>query len=132
MQLRSGKTNIPDTINMDQYDIHYKSFKEIYDALRYNFRILDALELTSLKRIRVFNTIFQLVQSKIVEINYLNEHSIHPNIKKFYVTIRNKIPELIKSISNIMYIDLIDLDDRQIEDMTSCLGLLMKLRKHFK
>ena len=134
MQLRSGKTTtksaIQVTIQLDQGEIYVKSFKEIHEALHYNFSKLEALK-SNLERINLFITIFELVQSKIVEIIYLKDDTRYPGFKKLYLTIKDKIPEHIRDISEIV-INRVDLDDSEIEEISSCLNLLMKLRKQFK
>ena len=91
MQLRSGKTTtksaIQVTIQLDQGEIYVKSFKEIHEALHYNFSKLEALK-SNLERINLFITIFELVQSKIVEIIYLKDDTRYPGFKKLYLTIK--------------------------------------------
>jgi hypothetical protein len=115
----------------DLEDVHYKSYKSIVGLLEENFRKLNALDSCSLERIKIVTIIFKLVQSKILEIIYLKDDSRYVNIKKLFLVLKNKIPELIRSITDIMNTK-IDLDDEKIEEISSCLNLLMKLRKQFK
>jgi hypothetical protein len=132
MQLRSGKISaIKVTKKLDQGEIYYKSFRTIVESLQYNFSKVNALKFTSLERISLFRTIFQLIQTKIVEINYLKDDSRYASEKKLYLAIKDKIPQLIHSITDIMTV-MVDLDDDKIEEITSLLGLLMKLRKQLK
>jgi hypothetical protein len=141
MQLRSRNittTTIPtkpvrankDRINLLVGHVHYKSFLSIVGLLRENSRKMEALDYSSLERIKIITTMFRLVQSKIFEICYLSKIPHYLNIKKTYMAIKDKIPQLIQSISNIMN-DRIDLEDEKIEEISACLDLLMKLRKRF-
>jgi hypothetical protein len=139
MQLRSGKTNSVSPIKNKfehleatiRSQLYYKSFQSIVDLLHENFRKINVLETNSLERIDIFRTIFELVQTKIIEINYLKDDPAYISIKKLYLSIKNKIPELIQDIS-IKMIEKIDLDDKKIEEMTDCLCLLTKIRMQLK
>ena len=138
MQLRSGKTTAKMTSQIkitlevqDQASIHYKSFQSIFGLLRENFTKIALLDRNSLEKVKIFRTIFQLVQSKMVEFSYLKEQPQYANIKKMYLIIKDKISELIRSITNII-ITRVELDDEKLEEITSCLILFMKLRKQFK
>ena len=140
MQLRSGKTTAksaskPATKQIslevqDVGDLHYKSFLSIVKTINENFKKLRT-EKYSLERIKIISTIFKLIQSKMVEICYLVEIPRYAIIKKTYLNIKDKIPQLIQEISEIM-IGGVNLDDSEIEEISSCLNLLMKHRKQFK
>lgn len=136
MQLRSGKTTASKQIKIcvevqDKGEMHYKSVQSIFGLLFKNFTKMDTLEYTSLERIRIIRKIFILVESKMDDFHYLIQLPLYENIKKLYLIITDKIPRLIRSISEIMN-DRVNLDDSEIEDISSCLNLLMKLRKQFK
>jgi hypothetical protein len=134
MQLRSGKTTATKQIKIslevqDIGDVHYKSYLSIVETLQENFKKLRTQEYT-LERIKIISTIFRLVQSKMIEMRYLMELDRY-SIKKYYLAIKDKIPHLIRDISEIV-INRVDLDDSEIEEISSCLNLLMKLSKQFK
>jgi len=139
MQLRSGKTTMTKAVSQieinlevhDQAEIHNESLKTIVELLHENFRKMNAIESKSLERIKIVTTIFKLVQSKMVEIIYLKDDSRYANINKLFLVLKNKIPELIRSITEIMN-EVVDFSDEKIEDISACLDLLMKLRKQFK
>jgi hypothetical protein len=142
MQLRSGKTaanmsrpvknvmKVP-VLVQDQGDAYYKSFQSISGILLSDFGKLNAMKSTSLDRVSIIIKIFKLVQTKITELRYLKDDARYASIKKLYLAIKDKIPELISSLSNIME-HTHALDDESIEEITSCIALLAKLRKEFK
>ena len=135
MHLRSGKTTAKHATKQislevqDVGDLHYKSFLSIIKTINENLKKLSTVKY--LERIKITSTIFKLIQSKMVEICYLVEIPRYAIIKKTYLNIKDKIPQLIQEISEIM-IGGVNLDDSEIEEISSCLNLLMKHRKQFK
>ena len=136
MHLRSGKTTAKHATKQislevqDVGDLHYKSFLSIIKTINENLKKLSTVKY--LERIKITSTIFKLIQSKMVEICYLVEIPRYDAIiKKTYLIIKDKIPQLIQEISEIM-IGGVNLDDNEIEEISSCINLLMKLRKQFK
>ena len=135
MHLRSGKTTAKHATKQislevqDVGDLHYKSVLSIIKTIIENLKKLSTVKY--LERIKITSTIFKLIESKMVEICYLVEIPRYASIKKTYLIIKDKIPQLIQEISEIM-IGGVNLDDSEIEEISSCLNLLMKLRKRFK
>ena len=141
MQLRSGKlmtksqknnnscNNMNEKIEIMINENYYNRFNTIISDLLKYFKQMSDTE-NKFEKIKIATTVFELINSRIVELLFLNGKQGYSSITKLYTSIKNRIPELIDQSYEMIKMNE-NMESEKIESITKFLQIVLKVRNKF-